>query len=81
MNHSGDEISGTELNDEMVDEMMMEMLHEIHRKEEIMRELLMEMMQRPLFGDSVIHLLNPITEGYGGIYTLTIKYLQKHSNT
>ena len=33
-----------------------------------MKEILLEMMQKPQFGDSVIHLLSPITEGYGGIY-------------
>ena len=31
-----------------------------------MKEIMMEMMFQ--LRDSVIHLLNPITEGYGGIY-------------
>ena len=35
---------------------------------EMMTEIMLEVMQKPQFGDSVIHLLNPITEGYGGIY-------------
>ena len=44
-------------------------------KGEMMKEIMMEMMFQ--LRDSVIHLLNPITEGYGGIYNAPLPQMME----